>query len=83
MFARALTEALGWDLMKDKTISIRADLDNNRQVTLNEAFLYARKLLYVLPDPRHRHARPPGCPGLARRRYLRRGRITLKFIRFS
>ncbi len=43
VFARALTEALGWDLMKDKTISIRADLDNNRQVTLNEAFLYARK----------------------------------------
>lgn len=43
VFARAFTEALGWDLMKDKTISIRADLDNNRQVTLNEAFLYARK----------------------------------------
>lgn len=43
VFARAFTEALGWDLMKDKTISIRGDLDNNRQITLNEAFLYAQK----------------------------------------
>ena len=43
VFARAFTEALGWDLMKDKTISLRADLNNNRQITLNEAFLYTRK----------------------------------------
>ncbi len=51
VFARAFTEALGWDLMKDKTISIRGDLDNNRQITLNEAFLYARKrCMYYLTN---------------------------------
>lgn len=51
VFARAFTEALGWDLMKDKTVSIRGDLDNNRQITLNEAFLYARKrCMYYLTN---------------------------------
>ena len=49
VFARAFTEALGWDLVKDKTGSIKADLDDNRQVTLHEAYLYTfRRCMYYL-----------------------------------
>lgn len=49
VFARAFTEALGWDLVKDKTGSMKADLDDNRQVTLHEAYLYTyRRCMYYL-----------------------------------
>lgn len=43
VFARALTEGLGWNLIKDKPGSMKADLDKNRQITLHEAWLYAMK----------------------------------------
>ena len=49
VFARAFTEALGWDLVKDKSGSMKADLDDNRQVTLHEAYLYTfRRCMYYL-----------------------------------
>lgn len=42
VFARSLCEAGGWDLIRDKRISMKADLDKNRAVTLYEAYLYTR-----------------------------------------
>lgn len=51
VFARALTEGLGWNLIKDKTSSMKADLDKNRQITLHEAYLYAyKRCMYYLKD---------------------------------
>jgi len=43
VFARALSEGLGWNLIKDKTGSMKADIDKNRQITLHEAWLYTMK----------------------------------------
>ena len=49
VFARALTEALGWDLIKDRSTALHADLDDDRQITFHEAFLYtARRCMYYL-----------------------------------
>ena len=43
VFVRALSEAGGWDLIKDRKTSLRADLDKNRTVTFEEAYRYARR----------------------------------------
>jgi hypothetical protein len=43
VFVRALSEAGGWDLIKDRKTSLRADLDKNRVVTFEEAYRYARR----------------------------------------
>lgn len=40
LLSRALCEAGGWDLIKDRRISMKADLDKDRTVTLFEAYLY-------------------------------------------
>ena len=43
VFARSLTEGLGWNLIKDKKGAMKADIDNNRQISLHEAWLYTMK----------------------------------------
>ena len=43
VFARSLTEGLGWNLIKDKKGALKADIDNNRQISLHEAWLYTMK----------------------------------------
>jgi len=43
VFARALTEGIGWNLIKDKPGTLKADLDKDRQVSLHEAWLYTLK----------------------------------------
>lgn len=43
VFARSLTEGLGWNLIKDKKATLKADIDNNRQISLHEAWLYTMK----------------------------------------
>lgn len=43
VFARALTEGIGWNLIKDKKATMKADIDNNRQISLHEAWLYTMK----------------------------------------
>ncbi len=51
VFARALTEALGWDLIKDKNSPMKADLNKDRQISLHEAFVYTyRRCMYYLKD---------------------------------
>jgi hypothetical protein len=42
-FVRALCEAGGWDLIKDRKTALRADLDKNRAVTFVEAFNFTRR----------------------------------------
>lgn len=42
VFSRSLCEAGGWDLIKDRAMSMRADADKDRVVTLNEAYNYVR-----------------------------------------
>ncbi|MGJ4848626.1 Ig-like domain-containing protein [Bacillota bacterium Meth-B3] len=41
-FGRSLAEAGGWDLIADKPTRLRADLNQDKRVTLHEAYLYAR-----------------------------------------
>ncbi len=49
VFSRAFTEALGWDLIKDKNSPMKADLNKDRQISLHEAFVYAyRRCMYYL-----------------------------------
>ena len=43
VFARSLAEGLGWNLIKDKKGALKADIDNNRQISLHEAWLYTMK----------------------------------------
>lgn len=43
VFARSLAEGLGWNLIKDKKGTLKADFDNNRQISLHEAWLYTMK----------------------------------------
>lgn len=43
VFARSLAEGLGWNLIKDKKGTLKADIDNNRQISLHEAWLYTMK----------------------------------------
>ncbi len=43
VFVRALCEAGGWDLIKDRKTSLRADLDKDRVVTFEEAYRYTRR----------------------------------------
>jgi len=43
VFARSLTEGIGWNLIKDKKGAMKADIDNNRQISLHEAWLYTMK----------------------------------------
>ena len=43
VFVRSLCEAGGWDLIKDRKTSMRADLDKNRVVSFEEAYLYTRR----------------------------------------
>ena len=42
VFSRSLCEAGGWDLIKDRAMSMRADADKDRVVTLNETYNYVR-----------------------------------------
>lgn len=53
VFGRAFAEGLGWDLIKDRGGELRADLDGDRRVTLNEAFLYVRRraMYYLTRSP--------------------------------
>lgn len=49
MFARSLSEGLGWDMVRDKACSLKADLDHDRTVTLQELYLYTRRrVMYYL-----------------------------------
>lgn len=43
VFARSLTEGIGWNLIKDRKTTLKADIDNNRQISLHEAWLYTLK----------------------------------------
>ena len=43
VFVRALCEAGGWDLIKDRKTALRADLDKDRVVTFEEAYRYTRR----------------------------------------
>lgn len=46
VFARALCEGLGWDLDKDRSVSLRADTDHDGAVTFTELWLYTRRRVY-------------------------------------
>lgn len=46
VFARALCEGLGWDLDKDRSVSLRADTDRDGAVTFTELWLYAKRRVY-------------------------------------
>ena len=49
MFARSLSEGLGWDMVRDRTCSLKADLDHDRVVTIQELYLYTkRRVMYYL-----------------------------------
>ncbi len=51
VFSRALSEGCGWDLLKDKVCSMKADLDRNREITLNEAYVYlTRRVMFYLQN---------------------------------
>ncbi|MBQ3078808.1 MAG: Ig-like domain-containing protein [Clostridia bacterium] len=43
VFALSLAEGLGWNITKDKSGSMKADIDRDRQITLHEAWLYTMK----------------------------------------
>ncbi len=43
VFVRSLCEAGGWDLIKDRKATMRADLDKDRIVTFEEAYRYTRR----------------------------------------
>ena len=53
VFARALAEGLGWDLMKDKTVTLKADLDKNRAISFTELYQYCQKrcMYYLTRSP--------------------------------
>ncbi|NLG24190.1 MAG: hypothetical protein GX558_02465 [Clostridiales bacterium] len=42
VFGRSLCEAGGWDLLRDRRISMKADLDRDLTVTFQELFAYVR-----------------------------------------
>lgn len=46
VFARALCEGLGWDLDKDRSVSLRADTDRDGAVSFTELWLYTRRRVY-------------------------------------
>lgn len=46
VFARALCEGLGWDLDRDRSVSLRADTDRDGIVTFTELWLYTRRRVY-------------------------------------
>lgn len=49
IMARALCEGAGWDLIADRICTLKADADKNRQITLQEMYLYlSRRVLYYL-----------------------------------
>ena len=49
MFARSLSEGLGWDMVRDRTCSLKADFDHDRVVTIQELYLYTkRRVMYYL-----------------------------------
>ncbi|MEF9974438.1 MAG: Ig-like domain-containing protein [Clostridia bacterium] len=41
VFARSLAEGGGWDIIGDRATRMRADVNQDRKVTLHEAYLYA------------------------------------------
>ncbi len=41
VFARALCEAGGWDLLRDKAITAKADANKDGEISLHETYLYA------------------------------------------
>ena len=43
LFARSLAEGGGWDLIGDKAVRPRADLDQNGLITLHEAHLFTKR----------------------------------------
>lgn len=46
VFARSLCEGLGWDLDKDRSVTMRADSDHDGVVTFTELWLYTRRRVY-------------------------------------
>ncbi len=46
VFARAVCEGLGWDLDRDRSVSLRADSNRDGVVTFTELWLYARRRVY-------------------------------------
>lgn len=52
-FSLSLSEAGGWDLIKDKRISPKADLDKDKVVSFHDAYLYARRRVHQLLSKSH------------------------------
>ena len=49
IMARALCEGAGWDLIGNRIGTLKADADKNRQITLQEIYLYlSRRVMYYL-----------------------------------
>ena len=43
IMARSLCEGAGWDIIYDRSVSLKADADRDRKVTVREIFEYARR----------------------------------------
>ena len=43
VFGRSLAEGAGWDLIKDKSVVMKADLQRDRVITLHEIYVYTKK----------------------------------------
>ena len=43
VFGRSLAEGAGWDLIKDKPVVMKADLQRDRVLTLHEIYVYTKK----------------------------------------
>ena len=43
VFGRSLAEGAGWDLVKDKSVVMKADLQRDRVITLHEIYVYTKK----------------------------------------
>lgn len=49
IMARALCEGAGWDLINDRICTLKADINKDRRVTLQEIYLYtSRRVMYYL-----------------------------------
>ena len=46
VFARAFCEGLGWDLNRDRSVSLRADRDRDGVVTFTEIWTYTRRRVF-------------------------------------
>lgn len=51
VLGRSLCEAGGWDLQRERALSMKADINKDKQVTLNEAYQYVqRRVKHYLDD---------------------------------